>query len=93
LIVRFSAQALIDLDEIDEYIAAQNPIAASRQIATLLAAAAHLPEAPRQGRVGQVAGTRELVVTGTNYVLIYQVAASAIDILRVWHGRRAWPPR
>jgi toxin ParE1/3/4 len=84
---------LIDLDEIDEYVAAQSPTAATRQMATLLAAAAHLLETPRQGRIGQVAGTRELAVTGTSYVLIYQVTVGAIDILRVWHGRRAWPPR
>ena len=92
MIVKFSARALLDLEEIDEYIAAQSPTAAGRQIASIVGAAAHLAGTPHQGRVGQVAGTRELVVTGTSYVVIYRVSRATIDVLRVWHGRRDWPP-
>ncbi len=38
-------------------------------------------------------GTRELVVTGTPYVIAYRVEAHAVVVLRVMHGARRWPER
>ena len=40
---------------------------------------------PYRGRRGRVLGTRELVAISP-YVIIYNVGANAVDILRVWHG-------
>ena len=51
-----------------------------------------LDQHPALGRPGRVEGTRELVVTRTNYVAIYQIDGEVIDILRVLHGRQQWPP-
>ena len=42
-------------------------------------------------RPGRVAGTRELVITGTPYVAAYAVTAETIRILRVLHGAQRWP--
>ena len=39
------------------------------------------------------ANTRELVVAGTPYIVIYRVGRERIDILRVVHGAQRWPPR
>jgi len=50
-----------------------------------------LAEHPELGRLGRVRGTRELVVTGTRYLLIYRVKGDEIQILRVLHGRQQWP--
>jgi toxin ParE1/3/4 len=47
-----------------------------------------LPESRRQGRV---ADTRELVLTGTPYVLPYRIVGNTIHILRVFHSARRWP--
>ncbi len=48
---------------------------------------------PRRGRPGRVAGTRELVVPGTPYIVVYAVGADYVRIHRVLHGAQRWPPR
>lgn len=47
---------------------------------------------PALGRVGRLAGTRELVVSDTRCIVIYQVSAAEVLILRVLHGSQE-PPR
>ena len=57
--------ALEDLDNAYEYIAANNPDAATDTIERIENAIALLLLYPQMGRVGQIPGTRELVVTRT----------------------------
>jgi len=57
----------------------------------IVAAARRLVDFPASGRVGRIAGTRELVINGTPYVAAYAVTQSAVRILRVLHGAREWP--
>jgi len=40
---------------------------------------------------GRVEGTRELVLTGTQYILPYRVQGLQNQVLAVFHGRREWP--
>jgi len=40
---------------------------------------------------GRVAGTRELVVVGTPYIVVYRIEPAAVVILRVLHGAQRWP--
>jgi addiction module RelE/StbE family toxin len=47
---------------------------------------------PYMGRPGRVAGTRELIVASTPYIVAYSVAASQVDVLAVIHAARRWPP-
>lgn len=56
------------------------------------AAVTRLAEYPKIGRIGRVAGTRELVVTGTPYIVVYRIEPTAAVILRVLHGAQRWPP-
>jgi toxin ParE1/3/4 len=42
------------------------------------------------GRQGRVGGTRELVVQGTPYIVVYRVHDD-VEILAVVHGARKWP--
>jgi len=42
---------------------------------------------------GRVPGTRELVVTGTPYIVAYRVRDETVEILRVFHAARKWPER
>ncbi|WP_428378126.1 type II toxin-antitoxin system RelE/ParE family toxin [Lichenicoccus sp.] len=46
---------------------------------------------PQIGRAGRIVGTRELVVSGTPYILVYFVADEAVQVLRVLHSSQQWP--
>lgn len=87
----WSAFALADRDGIFTHIEADNPRAAIAIDERIAAAARLLVDFPESGRPGRVAGTRELVITGTPYIAAYTVTANAIRILRVLHGAQRWP--
>ena len=80
-----------NLDLIWEYIAQDNLNAADRIRERLHVAAEHLKMHPRMGRLGRARGTRELVVSGTPYLLIYRVSETEVEIARVLHGAQEWP--
>jgi toxin ParE1/3/4 len=50
-----------------------------------------LVDHPHIGRPARVAGTRELIVPRTPYLLPYRVRGQTVEILRVYHGARRWP--
>ena len=50
-----------------------------------------IPDNPRAGRPGRLPGTRELVISGTPYIVPYRLRSGTIEILRVFHGARRWP--
>jgi toxin ParE1/3/4 len=83
--------AVHDLAAARAYIARDNPPVADRQVERVLAAVAGLLQFPEIGRPGRRAGTRELVVSRTPYVVAYRLRADAIEVLRVMHGRQRWP--
>jgi len=89
----WSVQASRDADEIWNFIAADSPDAADRIIARFHATLLTLSEQPKLGRRGRTGKTREFVVAGTPYLLIYEVTQDAIEVRRVIHGARNWPPR
>jgi len=43
------------------------------------------------GRPGRASGTRELVISGTPFILPYWVRSGEVEILRVMHASRHWP--
>ncbi|MGB0747212.1 MAG: type II toxin-antitoxin system RelE/ParE family toxin [Magnetospiraceae bacterium] len=73
------------------YIGADNPEAAQRVARRLLDAVESLRDHPGKGRPGRLLGTRELVIIGTPYIVLYRVVETRIEILRVMHGARKWP--
>ncbi|MFZ0680303.1 type II toxin-antitoxin system RelE/ParE family toxin [Candidatus Binatus sp.] len=89
--VRWLRRALRNLDEEAEYIARDDPDAAARTVQRIVTAVAQLSTHPASGRIGRVPGTRELVVTGTPYIVPYRVRGDAVEILRVFHAARKWP--
>jgi toxin ParE1/3/4 len=91
--VVWSPQAIRHLSALRAYIARDNPDAAADVALTLLAAVERLAELPSLGRPGRLAGTRELVVPGTPYVIPYRVGPERLEILAVFHGRQRWPTR
>ena len=91
--VVWSPRAIQHLAALRAYIARDNPDAAAGVALTLLAAVERLAELPNLGRPGRLAGTRELVVSGTPYVIPYRVRSDRLEILAVFHGRQQWPSR
>jgi toxin ParE1/3/4 len=91
--VRWLRRALANLDAEAEYIAEDNPAAAGRVVLNILRAVDLLKRNPALGRAGRVAGTRELVVPGTPYIVPYRVRGEAVEILRVFHAARKWPEK
>ena len=85
--------ALRDLGAARAYIALDNPAAALEQIRYVLASAEILTRFPQSGRPGRQAGTRELVVNRTPFIIVYRLADHSLDLLRVLHGRQRWPDR
>lgn len=89
--VIWTPEALQDRLDIWDYIAAENPRAAVHMDELFSAAAASLADFPDKGRLGTVAGTRELI-PHENYRLVYQTDSDAVWILALVHVARIWPP-
>jgi len=68
-----------------EFLAADNPSAASRVRRQIRTTVLRLCEFPQSGRAGHVSGTRELVVSRLPYVVVYRVTRDAVEIIRVLH--------
>ncbi len=84
-------QAANALDEEFAFLARRNPDAARRVFQRIVLTTRRLSDFPASGRQGHVPDTRELVVSGLPYVIVYKVRANAVEILRVFHTARDWP--
>ncbi len=91
MIVRYTRQAIADLDEVREFIAQERPAAAVAIGQRIRQAISGLSQFPDRGRPGRVAGTRELVVTGSPFIVAYRVGGGHIDVLAILHAARRWP--
>jgi toxin ParE1/3/4 len=91
--VRFSVQALADLEDIAAYIGVRNPDAARRVINRIEELCFALGEMPGLGRPSEAEGARKLLVPRWSYKIIYEIVAdpSHVVILRVYHGARNLP--
>lgn len=86
-------RAEADLNDLVDYLLERNPQAAQRVHDAIRDRVALLAHHPGLGRPGRVAGTRELVIAHTPYLVAYTVdrRMDAAIILRVLHGARLWP--
>jgi toxin ParE1/3/4 len=91
IIWRESAEA--DMNELVDYLGGRDPRAARRISDAIRSRAMTLADQAGLGRLGRSAGTRELVVPRTPYIVAYTVdqVANAVIVLRVLHGARHWP--
>lgn len=83
------ARARDDLAKIITYIAQENPAAARRLKASIQASVLPVAEHPYVYKGGRVANTREIVVR-PNYVVVYRVTASAVEVINVVHARQKY---
>jgi len=91
MLVRWTQKALDNLEDAVEYIAADNPTAASGVAKKIWDASQLLVDQPGMGRPGRFSGTRELIITGLPYILPYMEKEGVICILRVMHTSMKWP--
>lgn len=89
--LEWTVKAIGDVRQAGVFIALDNPGAARRMAERVREAAEYLIEQPHMGRPGRVINTRELVVSGTPFILIYWVRGGAIQILRELHHSQKWP--
>ena len=75
------------------YIVRDDPEAAARIVERIVTSVEGLGAHPASGRPGRVPGTRELVVSGTPYLVPYRVRGETVEILHVFHSARKWPEK
>lgn len=91
--LRYTRQALSDVESLYEFIAQDDPAAAQQVLNRIETMVEHLPQHPEIGRAGRVADTRELIVPDTPFIVAYQIQPDFIDILAIVHTSRKWPDR
>jgi toxin ParE1/3/4 len=89
--LEWSIFAQADRDAIFDYIEADSPQAAITVDERIRAQVEGLARFPKSGRSGRIAGTRELVIQRTPYIVAYSVERNTVRILRVLHGAQQWP--
>ena len=90
LVLRWTEDALDDLDAILAYIDDRDADAANRLHVDIVATTKRMTERPYLYRAGRVSNTREAVVR-PNYLLVYRVTDDSVDVLRVLHTSRQYP--
>jgi toxin ParE1/3/4 len=93
--LKWTDLADIDLDKIEAYIAKENsPLVAIDVVMSIVDSVyLILPDHPRAGRQGRLKNTRELVIDGVPFIVIYRESSSTstVEILRVLHNAQQWP--
>lgn len=88
--IRWQAEAQADLATILAYIAERNLQAATDLYNKIDRGVSELPRHQHLYLQGRVTGTHEMVVH-PNYLVVYRVSATAIEILSVVHTRQQYP--
>lgn len=89
--ISWTPHARSRLRAIATYVRKDNPEAAARLVSSIKARVAYLAIHPAMGRLGRSAGTRELVIDGTEYVVPYLVSDVGVQVLSVQHASQRWP--
>lgn len=89
--LRFTSHATRQLDHIAEYINEENPAAALRVGDRVRETARSLTRFPNLGRPGSETGTREIMVPGLPYIVVYRLAGDTVEILGIYHTAQLRP--
>jgi len=93
--LKWTDLAATDLDHIEDYIAGESSPAIAVDVVLRVIGTTELilPDHPDGGRLGRVKGTRELVIDGIPFVVVYRQmsASNELQILRVLHDAQQWP--
>ena len=86
--LRFTPEALSELDVILAYISERSPQGAERVKARLLGLAGFIQDQPHGGRKTSEPGLRRIVATPYPYLVFYEVKDDEVGIVGVRHGAR-----
>ena len=90
--VSWTHRALADLEGIHDYIARDNPAAASKWVSRILATAGKVAMAPFAGRrVPEIGRDDVREVFLRTYRIVYRVNGKRCEILTVFEGHRRFP--
>jgi plasmid stabilization system protein ParE len=89
--VVITPQAENDLDSHFQYVLERDPDAALRMYEAIVGQIMSLSEMPYRTRQGRVPGTREQVIIGYPYIVVFEVSAERVTILHINHARQQWP--
>ena len=89
--MQWARQAVDDRASIFDYLLSNNPTAALTMDEAFEHAAARLQNFPRSGKIGVIAGTRELF-PHPSYRLVYEVFPEKVIVLTIVHTSCQWPP-
>jgi toxin ParE1/3/4 len=73
------------------FIAREDARAAGRIASRILDGVELAASQPHIGWTGRVAGTRELVIADTPYVIPYRVRGDLFEIIAIFRGHGMWP--
>ena len=88
--IRWTPDAVTDLENIVSYVQRERPSAASAVARTIIDAIASLTRFPNRGRPGTVPGTRELVIPTLPYIVVYSSTDQAVQLLHIFHTAQDW---
>jgi len=89
--LRWTTPALNDLENIADFIAQDNPMAAAKLLGKFHQLVYQLCDYPALGYAGRVAGTREAVLPQAPYTIVYRVDNEVLSVIAVLHHARQWP--
>ena len=92
MLIRWTKPAADDFTRICDYTEEHfGPEQAHRTAEGIYDSAESLNTMPNRGRLGRKPNTRELVISGLPYLIVYRVREDVIEINRILHGAQKWP--
>lgn len=84
--IRWRREAADDQGRIHDYIAEANAPAARSVVGRVLHAVERLETFPASGRSGSAKDTREVVIPGLPYIVVYRLLAQDVEVIAVFHA-------
>lgn len=86
--IRFTREAIDNLEGIADYLRERSPAGAKRVRAAILSSISILQRYPTAGRAQSVDGVRKLVARKYRYLIYYRIELDAVAILSIQHPAR-----
>lgn len=71
--IKWTIGAKKNLNQIEEYIAQDNPKVAVDTVIRIINSIGMLSDNPAMGRIGRIFDTRELIISGTPFIVPYRI--------------------